>query len=262
MNSSAALTTTFLGLALSATALAQAPSPGEPSYAPGLPPPQNVMASAVTQSSRIRAFNPGPDGQVRSLYLSNGSVVDLPPDLGRTLGTAVRKGKRISVSGFRSNVNGQTILAANRLILNGQTFLSQPGATPLAGANRLPPPPPPAGRDGGPDRRGGVDMARLGPQVPGADGRDPRPGSGQAPPPPPCGPRAGRPQGTPPPPPPPANGGQRSAPIPPPADPNAPAPLNAPNAPAGAPPAQPVLPNPAQPASPNTPPVSYGPAPL
>ncbi len=47
--------------------------------------------SIVTQSSRIRAFNPAPDGQIRSLYLSNGDVVNLSPGLSQQLSLLVRR---------------------------------------------------------------------------------------------------------------------------------------------------------------------------
>ena len=228
MNSSISFTTLFAGLAMGVSALAQAPSPTGPP--PPLPTAQTGTGSFVTQSSRIRAFNPGPDGQVRSLYLSNGSVIDLPPDLGRTAGVLVRKGERVTVSGLRSNVYGQTIVAANSITLDGHNLLSKPDSGPSAEGNRLPPPPPPGegpNRGRGPGR--GPDMARLGPPAPNDRVQ------GQAPP-PPQGPLA-VPQGGPMPPPAPATGSQLNIP-PPPVDPNAPAQLTVPAPPAVQPPAQ------------------------
>lgn len=236
MTKSLSLSTFLMGLALSGTALAQVP-PSAGATNLTLPPPPPSVASTVTQSSRIRAFHPGQDGQVKSLYLSNGSVVDLPPDMG-PLGTQIKKGERISVSGLRSNVNGQTILAANSVTVNGQTFVSRPRLVPVAGANMLPPPPPPPGAPNGPPRRGARDMARLGPQGPGprdAAGAGPRPGDA---PPPPRDPRADHPNGVTPPPLP-NNGSRPTAPPPPPPNPDGSAQHNTPASPAGRPQGQP-----------------------
>ena len=241
MTKSLSLSTVLVGLALSGTALAQVP-PSAGATNQTMPPPPPSVAYAVTQSSRIRAFNPGADGQVKSLYLSNGSVVDLPPDMG-PLGTQIKNGERVSVSGLRSNVSGQTILAANSVTVNGQTFVSRPGLVPIAGANMLPPPPPPPGAPNGPPHRGARDMARLGPQVPGtrdaADSglapADPRPSDA---PPPPRDPRADRADGVPPPPLP-ENVNRPAAPPPPPPGPDGSAQPNTPAPPAGRPEVQP-----------------------
>ena len=106
---------TALGLAFSSVAFAQSPPPAPPSLAADGPPsvPDAPAASTpfpvVTQTSRIRAFNAGPGGEARSLYLQNGSVVDLTPALGGQLGAAVRKGERITVTGTKSEINGQSI---------------------------------------------------------------------------------------------------------------------------------------------------------
>ena len=236
------LSTVLVGLALSGTALAQVPPSASATDQAMPPPPPPIVGSAVTQSSRIRAFNPGLDSQVKSLYLSNSSVVDLPPDIG-PIGTQIKKGERISVSGLRSNVSGQTILAANSVTVNGQTFFSRPGPVPIAGANMFPPPPPPPGAPDGPPHRGARDMARLGPQGPGtrdAAGSGPAtvdPGRGDAPP-PPLGPRAGGPDGVPPPPLP-ENVNRPAAPPPPPPIPDESAQPNAPTPPASRPEGQP-----------------------
>ena len=168
------------------------------------PGPAGPQMPVVTQTSRIHTFNAGPDGQVRSLYLQNGSVVNVSPDLGRQLSTQAHKGARITVTGSRSIVNGQPILMANQVTMNSQTYIAQlrggpdgsfnsgpdagPRVGPDAGRVTIPPPPP------APDAR------VNGPEGP----RGPRPGLGAgAPPPPPGGPVArntGGP-GVPPPPP-------------------------------------------------------------
>ena len=199
--------TVAIGLVLSTAAFAQnapdgaAPPPPLGGQAQG-PIGFNSQIPSVTQSSRIRAFNAGPEGQVRSLYLQNGSVVDVSPDLGRQLSTQAHKGARVRVTGSHSNVNGQQIIMANQITLNLQAytarFLGEPdghaGIGP-DGARRegpdgnpgTPPPPPPSARLNGPGEAWG-----------------PRPGRGLVPPPPPSGPdaqRGARAQGGPPPPP-------------------------------------------------------------
>lgn len=79
---------TTLGLALSSIALAQSLPPVQTSPPADGPPrmPAEPAASLqlpiVTQSSRVRAFNAGPNGEVHDLYLQNGSVVDVTPVLG------------------------------------------------------------------------------------------------------------------------------------------------------------------------------------
>ena len=107
---------TALGLAFSSVAFAQSPPPAPPSPPADAPPSVPAAPAAspqlpvVTQSSRVRAFNAGPSGEVRSLYLQNGSVVDLTPALGGQLGAAVRKGEKITVTGTKSEINGQSFL--------------------------------------------------------------------------------------------------------------------------------------------------------
>src|ERR1700753_1910708 len=96
---------TALGLALSSAAFAQSPTPAPPAP-PAIPPtaaPPSIQQQmrTVTESSRVRAFNAGPGGEVRSLSLQNGSVVDLAPGIGGQLGAAVRKGEKIAVTGTK-----------------------------------------------------------------------------------------------------------------------------------------------------------------
>ncbi|WP_353070308.1 hypothetical protein RBB75_09645 [Tunturibacter empetritectus] len=154
MNIPSSLRITALGLAFSPLAFAQSPPPA-PSISPADGPPSMPAApaassqlSVVTQSSRVRAFNAGPGGEVRSLYLQNGSVVDLAPSIGEQLGSAVRKGEKITVIGTKSEINGQSLVEAASVRLNDQTFSANlPSGIPLApgvvAEGAAPPPPTP-----------------------------------------------------------------------------------------------------------------------
>ncbi len=211
MHIPSSLKITVLGLALGSVAFAQSPAPAPPTPA-AFPPdataaPAPTQLSMVTESSRVRAFNTGPGGEVRSLYLQNGSVVDLQPGLGRQLGLAVRKGEKITVTGTKSEINGQSLVEAASVRLNDQTFSANaPAPGPLAkgvkptppGVPQAPPapaprrknraaapppcgatvdpPPPPTGPDGPPPPPHGFEA-----------GPPPPPPSGAAPPPPPDG---------------------------------------------------------------------------
>jgi hypothetical protein len=197
-----------LGLALGSVAFAQSPLPAPPISPTGAPPnipvapPASSPLPVVTQSSRIRAFNAGPGGEVRSLYLQNGSVVDVTPALGGQLGAAVRKGEKITVTGTKSEINGQSLLEAASIQLNDQTFSANasssvpPGPGALARGAAPPPPgtpqaPPPAPS---PRRRNkaaapapcGVSVDEPPPPPPDFGGPPPPP-DGMAPPPPPDG---------------------------------------------------------------------------
>jgi hypothetical protein len=84
MNHLLSVPTFTIGLALSASAIAQSPPAGLPaipvrtgSVQVPLPGSPDAQLPIVTQSSRIRAFNVAPNGEVDSLYLQNGSVVDV-----------------------------------------------------------------------------------------------------------------------------------------------------------------------------------------
>ncbi|WP_114207267.1 hypothetical protein [Acidisarcina polymorpha] len=149
-----------LGLIFSSAAFAQSPvaaSPAPPTVPPAAapaPPPQQVPM--VTQSSRVRAFNAGPRGEARSLYLQNGSVVNLAPGLGGQIGPTVRKGEKITVTGTKSEINGQSLVEAASVRLNDQTFsANDPAPGPLAegveppppGASQAPPAPAPGSRN-------------------------------------------------------------------------------------------------------------------
>ncbi len=129
---------------------------------------------SVTETSRIRAFSASPDGQVQSLYLSNGTVVALGPDFGPGFSSQVHQGTKIRIVGSRSNINGQATLSAQVVTLNQQNFTA-----------RTPPAPGPQA-DGRP-----VHPGAEGPPVPDAGPRAGRRGpalvAGGPPPPPPCG---------------------------------------------------------------------------
>ena len=153
---------TALRLALSSVAFAQSPV-----LTPPAPPaiPQDAAAATalnsqqlptVTQSSRVRAFNAGPGGAVRSLYLQDGSVVDLEPGLGGQLGSAVRKGQKLTVTGRKSEIDGQSLVEAATVRLNDQTFaatasapgpLAEGATPPQPGAPQAPPAPAPRRRN-------------------------------------------------------------------------------------------------------------------
>ena len=193
------------------------PAPPQPMGGRGeVPGPAGPQMPVVTQTSRIRAFNAGPDGQVRSLYLQNGSVVNVSPDLGRQLSTQAHKGARITVTGSRSTVNGQRILMANQVTMNSQTYTAQLRGGPDGSLNG-------GGPDAGP--RVGPDAGRgmIPPPSPAPDARVNGPEG-------PRGPRPGRDPGAPPPPP-----GQRppAAPLSAPGQGDMPAPPPAAGSPAG-----------------------------
>ena len=200
MHLPSSLRITALGLALSSVAFAQSPAPTPPT---DMAPPPDAAAvpaptqlSMVTQTSRVRAFNAGPGGEVRSLYLQNGSVVDLAPGLGGQIGPAVRKGEKITVTGMKSQINGQSLVEAASVRLNDQTFsASAPAPGPLAAGVAPPPPGVPQAPPAPAPRRGNRAAAPAPcgatvdtPRPPtGPDGPPPPPASGAAPPPPPDG---------------------------------------------------------------------------
>jgi hypothetical protein len=216
MHIPSSLRITALGLAFSSVAFAQSSVPTPP--APLAVPPNANAATPqqlpmVTQSSRVRAFNAGPSGEVRSLYLQNGTVVDLAPELGGQIGPAVRKGEKITVIGTRSEINGQPLVEAASVRLDDQTFSANPPAPGLLAEGVAPPspgvpqaprapaprrrnraalpapcgatvdtPPPPTGLDGPPPPAPGFE---AGPPPPPPSGAAPPPPDGMAPPPPP-----------------------------------------------------------------------------
>jgi hypothetical protein len=200
MHTPSFLKITALGLAFSSVAFAQSPAPAPPTSpvvppsAPAAPSPASQLP-VVTQSSRVRAFNAGPSGEVRSLYLQNGSVIDLAPALGGQLGPAVRKGEKISVTGTKSEINGQSLVEAASIRLNDQTFSANGDAGAVAPAEGAVPPPPGAPQAPPPSPRRRNKAAAPAPCAVSADapppsdfgGPPPPPPDGMAPPPPPDG---------------------------------------------------------------------------
>ena len=160
--------------------LAQSPTPGMPS-----PGPMPMQGSATTQSSRVRAFNAGPNGQIRSLYMANGSVVDLGSSFGPDLNSQIHKGTRIRITGSRTEVSGQTIIVPQQLTIGQQSFAAHPD--PGLNGQRADMPPPPDSNERA--RRGPVgDVGRAGmppppPAGPAGPGMPPPPPAGEGAPP-------------------------------------------------------------------------------
>jgi hypothetical protein len=196
---------TAFGLALCSVVFAQSPTPALPTP-PEAPPsaaptPARPQVPMVTESSRVRAFNAGPGGEVHSVYLRNGSVIDLSPGIGGQLGPTIRKGEKITVTGTKSEINGQSLVEAASIRLNDQTFSANGSAAGPLAAGVAPPPagtpqpsPAPAARRknriaptaDAPPSLGGQDGPP--PPPPGFEaGPPPPPPSGAAPPPPPDG---------------------------------------------------------------------------
>lgn len=198
MHIPSSLRITALGLALSSVAFAQSPPPAPstpPSVPPGGPtaPSPTSQLPVVTQSSRVRAFNAGPSGEVRSLYLQNGSVVDVTPALGGQLGPAVRKGEKITVTRTKSEINGQSLLEAASVRLNDQTFSTNappsvpPGPGALAEGAVPPQPGAPQAPSLAPSPRRKNKSAAPAPCPVSDDATPPPPDFGGPPPPPPDG---------------------------------------------------------------------------
>lgn len=119
---------TALGLAMGSAAFAQSPVPAPPTppavppEAASVPSPASQLFPVVSQSSRLLAFDAEPGRGVRSLYLKNGSVVELAPGIGGQLGSVLRKGEKITVTGMKSEINGQAFVEAASVRLNEHTF--------------------------------------------------------------------------------------------------------------------------------------------
>jgi hypothetical protein len=192
MNIPSSLRVTAIGLALGSIAFAQSPPPAPPSPGENPVTPVAPQSAFITQSSRVRAFNPGPGGEVRSLYLQNGSVIDVMPGLGGQLGPSVRKGAKITVTGTQSERNGQSVVEAATIRLNDQTFAAN-------STSPAPATPPPAFASRPKNKAAASAPCEAPPDVPPPPpdwGGPPPPPDGMAPPPPPDG------VGPPPPPPP------------------------------------------------------------
>jgi hypothetical protein len=189
MHIPSSLKLTVLGLAFSSMAFAQRSSPIPPAgavNAPAVPLPTSQLP-VVTQSSRVRAFNADPSGEVRSLYLQNGIVVDLTPALGGQVGPAVRKGQQITVIGTKSEINGQSLIEAASVRLNDQTFSANVAAGPAALAEGAVPTPPSPRRRNKAAAPAPCGVSVDTPPPPPDFGGPPPPPDGMAPPPPPDG---------------------------------------------------------------------------
>ncbi len=185
---------------------AQSPQPGGPppsgvevNQAPR-PGPMPLQGPAISQNSRVRAFNAGPDGQVRSIYLTNGSVVDVSSGFGPGFSSQIHKGTRIRIVGSRNVVNGQSIVTPQQLTIGQQYFAAEPNMGPNRKARLMPPPnggpgipPPPGGINRvGRGLEGGPMRAVMTPPPPAGHG-------GPGMPPPPAGPNGPNRPGQPPP---------------------------------------------------------------
>jgi len=195
MHVSSSLHITALGLAFSSAVFAQssAPTPPTPPAVPSsgrsafLP---TLQLPVITESSRIRAFNAGPGGEVRSLYLQNGSVVNLAPALSGQVGPAIRKGEKITVTGTKWLSNGQALVEAASVELSGQTFSmnvasASPDPATLAEASVPPPVDVPLAPLPPPQRRNKA--AASAPCGVSTEAPPPPPDFGGPPPPPPAG---------------------------------------------------------------------------
>jgi hypothetical protein len=199
---------TTLGFAVSSVAFAQSPPTAPPPRAPDAPAPMPPAPGAssqlpvATRSSPVRAFNLGPGGEVRSLHLENGGVVDLTPGLEAQLGPVVRKGEKITVTGMKLEIHGQPVVEAASVRLSDQMFSGiassaiAPGPSALAEGGAAPPPAPLQPPAPGPSPRRKTKAAAPapcrvsdgGPPPPPDFGGRPAPQQdGMAPPPPPDG---------------------------------------------------------------------------
>jgi hypothetical protein len=72
--------------------------------------------------------------------LSNGTLVNLPLEMGSQLASIAKEKSQVSVVGYsRQSMSGRNVLDATSISAGGQTIVVP------AGAQGTPPPPPPAG---------------------------------------------------------------------------------------------------------------------
>ncbi len=120
------------------------PPPPPVGYAPAPPPTATAGIVAggtpVTRTSHVRTIIYGPQSEVQGLTLRDGVAVSVPPDLGIQLRGVLSRGTLIQVSGQQQAIGGETVLFAQSIVANKQTFATAP---PLTGAPAEPPPPPP-----------------------------------------------------------------------------------------------------------------------
>lgn len=135
------------------TVAQQPPLPPPPPAPPPPPPPRGLrppppprpagpeveaQAPLATATGSIRHFNYGPNAEITGLMLSNGMLVNLPPDAGEELRSLVRAGASVNVTGHRrEGWAGRTILDATLVTVAGRAI------TIPAPAGPPPPPPPP-----------------------------------------------------------------------------------------------------------------------
>jgi hypothetical protein len=120
--------------------------PPPPACGPG-PAPQAaaVQGPATTFRSTVKQFNYGPEGEVTGFLLSNGTLVNIPPEMGSQLASVTKEKSQVSVVGYsRQSISGRNVVDATSITAGGQTI------TALAGQQGPPPPPPAGGPDAGP----------------------------------------------------------------------------------------------------------------
>lgn len=127
----------------------------------GPPPPQPGTAMQVfSRAGTIRSWNYGPNGDINGFVLDRDVLVMFPPDVAASFTRMARLGSRIGVSGYsHSGLNVSTVVNAQTITLNGQTFNIPPPPPPAERGRRgpplpppgnAPPPPPPPGPQGPP----------------------------------------------------------------------------------------------------------------
>lgn len=153
------------------------PQPG-PAAQPLGPQPGPAPQQVFSRTGTIRRWNYGPKGDINGFVLDRDILVMFPPDAAASFTGMARLGSRIGVFGYGySGLNVPTVVQAQTITLNGQTFnISAPAGGPGPAAG---PPPPPPGRG-----------RRRPPAPAGANAPPPPPPNGATPPPPPPGPQA------------------------------------------------------------------------
>jgi hypothetical protein len=135
------------------------PRPGRPPAPPPpcgpdmAPPPRaagDAQVPLTTLRGSIRQFNYGPEGEVAGLLLSNGTLVNFPPEMGVQIAGLAKVKSEVSVAGYqRQGTTGKTVFSAVTVTVDGQTF-GIPGGQ--AQPPTAPPPPPPNDSDPAPPR--------------------------------------------------------------------------------------------------------------
>jgi hypothetical protein len=124
---------------------ARRPGPPPPPACRPLPAPQAVAVQgpATTFRGSVKQFNYGPEGEVTGLLLSNGTLVNFPPEMGSQLASVAKEKSQVSVVGYsRQSISGRNVVDATSMTAGGQTITSPAG--------QQGPPPPAGGPDAGP----------------------------------------------------------------------------------------------------------------